>query len=306
MSNNDVSGVLLYVEFPVSVEDADFVEELLLGQQLNPEIIIPCDEPGPARFRIYGQSLEEVADVSARLRCLFTESWNEMLSTPVVTFIEGEMKREDWAECWKEHFKPLAIGERLLIKPSWAPADPESQRLIIELDPGMSFGTGQHGTTQACLEFIEEISRFAEDKELSLLDAGCGSGILAMAAAAIGFNPITAFDNQPETVKIARYNIENSPSNGMIEILCTELENFSSVRKYNLVVANILAPILIKNAVKLTDLLASDGKSPPYLVLSGILDSQYPEVRDKFLTLGLREYRTKLINEWRSGCFMAE
>ena len=115
------------------------------------------------------------------------------------------LKKEDWAEVWKLHFKPLVISDRLAFTPSWEKFQPKEGQLVITLDPGMSFGTGQHATTKFCLSsldrFILELKQ-AGKTEISMLDAGSGSGILAIAAKKLGCARVDAFDIDPETVPI--------------------------------------------------------------------------------------------------------
>ena len=133
------------------------------------------------------------------------------------------MRREDWAESWKRHFKPIEIGDALLVKPSWSKRRPRKNQAVVILDPGLSFGTGQHPTTAFCLREIvrlklaKERGRLAREFKTrhhadepsalqSFLDIGTGSGILAIAAAKLGYQPVHAFDFDAEAVRIARAN----------------------------------------------------------------------------------------------------
>ena len=119
---------------------------------------------------------------------------------------------EDWAESWKRHFKPIEIGGDLLILPSWSKRKPKTGQAVVVLDPGLSFGTGQHATTSFCLNEIVKLRRSSKASELSLLDGGTGSGILAIAAAKLGYKPVEAFDFDPVSVRVAR---ANATSNGV-------------------------------------------------------------------------------------------
>ena len=118
--------------------------------------------------------------------------------------------RVDWAESWKRHFQPIEIGDRLLIKPSWSKRRARKNQAVVVLDPGLSFGTGQHPTTEFCLS---ELVRCGKKKAArSFLDIGTGSGILAITAAKLGYSPVHAFDFDPEAVRTAR---SNASANGV-------------------------------------------------------------------------------------------
>ncbi|MEI8352631.1 MAG: 50S ribosomal protein L11 methyltransferase, partial [bacterium] len=121
-----------------------------------------------------------------------------------------ELPAEDWAEAWKKFFHTEKVSDRIWIKPSWEPCQAGPGEIIVELDPGMSFGTGQHGTTRGCLEMIDNLKGFPRDATFA--DLGCGSGILTIAAAKLGYTRLIALDNDPLAVRIAR---ENAQLNGV-------------------------------------------------------------------------------------------
>ena len=211
----------------------------------------------------------------------------------------GSMAREDWAETWKKYFHPFRASRRFVVKPSWEAWSATPGDVVLELDPGTAFGTGQHGTTRACLEFID-----AAQDELgggAMLDAGCGSGILAMAGAQIGFGPVVALDNDPEAIPIAQENLRLAGCRD-VAVICDDLAQFEPGLRFRLVVANILASVLVAQAARLVGFLDRDA-GPARLVLSGILTSQYGAVRDCYLTLGLREQAVRTLDEWTSGVF---
>ena len=116
----------------------------------------------------------------------------------------ARVKREDWAESWKRHFHPLEIDKTLLIKPSWSKKRPRKNQAVVILDPGLSFGTGQHPTTSFCLN--ELVHNHQSGTRQSFLDIGTGSGILAIAAAKLGYQPVRAFDFDSESIRVAREN----------------------------------------------------------------------------------------------------
>lgn len=218
-----------------------------------------------------------------------------------------KLRREDWAESWKRHFKPIEIGSVLLIKPSWNKRKPKKGQAVVVLDPGLSFGTGQHPTTSFCLsQIVEELceccrghSHSAESK--SFLDIGTGSGILAIAAAKLGFAPIDAFDFDPEAVRIAQENARKNRVSGHIRIVRGDITKLPkrSAKKYDLVCANLISTLLIAERTRIVARLKTNGT----LVLAGILKSEFHLVQEAYEALGFRLIASRVEKEWRSGAF---
>ncbi|WP_020677214.1 50S ribosomal protein L11 methyltransferase [Geopsychrobacter electrodiphilus] len=188
---------------------------------------------------------------------------------------QKQVHLEDWAEGWKQHFSTMRIGRNLIIHPSWEAYDPAENEKVLELDPGMAFGTGSHGTTLLCLEGIVDLFDRGESPQ-SLLDVGTGSGILAMAAAALGADKILACDIDPLACEIATENCRKNQLEARIQITSEPLDQLPG--HYNVVVANILAEENIRLADQLVDHLAPGG----YLFLSGILQEKEKLVCDGF------------------------
>jgi len=201
------------------------------------------------------------------------------------------VRNEDWAENWKQNFSLQRIGSRLVIRPSWEFYTPAENEIVIELDPGMAFGTGSHGTTLLCLEMIAEL--FEQPiPPASFLDVGTGSGILALGAAALGCPKILANDIDPDACRIAR---ENAQQNGLaeaIEIIELPLDKLTG--SFELVVANILAEENLRLKHELLRHLAPRG----WLVLSGILREKEALVRDGFAELPLEIYPSRYQDDW--------
>lgn len=169
---------------------------------------------------------------------------------------------EDWGSNWKKHFTPFAIIDGLVIKPTWEGYVPQPDEVVIEMDPGMAFGTGHHATTSLCMEFIRSVVR---ERPGRVLDVGTGTGILAMAAALFGAPEVMAIDNDPEAVAAA---LENVAHNGLQDKIAVEITPLESLEgQYSLVVANIIHDVLLQMVDDLTRLTADGGS----LVLSGIL-----------------------------------
>jgi ribosomal protein L11 methyltransferase len=212
-----------------------------------------------------------------------------------------KIKANDWQESWKRHFKPLEIGERLLIKPSWNKRKPKKNQQLVVLDPGLSFGTGQHATTRFCLEEIERLQITSQSQ--SLLDIGTGSGILAIAAVKLGFSPVKAFDFDPDSVQVTNENASDNGVLDQIQITKSDLTKLkpSTRQRYDFVCANLTHDILKSCA----DTIVNRVKPGGCLLLAGILKEQFPAVKKCFQALGFKQIRTQEEKEWKSGSFKA-
>lgn len=206
--------------------------------------------------------------------------------------------REDWSETWKRHFHVQRVSRRIVVKPSWEAYEAAPSDIVLDLDPGMSFGTGRHETTRACLEYLDELSD--EMPGAAMLDAGCGSGILSLAALQLGFAPVAAFDHDPQAVLVARETLTGWPDEA-IRIEQVDLDAFAAGRRFPLVVANILAVVLLDHATTIASL--PDNSPDARLILSGILDAKYPDIVTRFAQEGLQEESQKTLGEWTTGCF---
>ena len=221
----------------------------------------------------------------------------------------ARVKREDWAESWKKHFKPIAIGSSLLIKPSWSKLKPKPGQAVVVLDPGLSFGTGQHATTSFCLRQIVATRRgtatlprsLLHRRAISLLDIGCGSGILAISAAKLGYAPIDAFDFDPVAVRIAQKNCRANRVENKISVTRKDLTKvpLHSRRKYDIICANLMAPLLIAERDRILNRLAPGGT----LILAGILATEFHTVRKRYESAALKLIAEKIEREWHSGAF---
>lgn len=210
-----------------------------------------------------------------------------------------EMKRENWAESWKRHFKPLAIGNALLLKPSWNKRKAKPGQRVIVLDPGLSFGTGHHATTSFCLR---EVVRFCARGGGSFLDIGTGSGILAIAAAKLGAKPIEAFDFDPEAVRVAH---ENARRNRVADRLKLAQQDVTKIprtppRRADLICANLISNLLVQERDRIIARVAPTGT----LVLAGILQTEFALVQKHFEVAGLKLVRRRDEKEWSSGAFI--
>lgn len=215
-----------------------------------------------------------------------------------ISFVK--LPRENWADSWKRHFPALEIGKALLVKPSWIQRKLKPGQKLVVLDPGLSFGTGQHPTTGFCLR---EIARFAKaDKSQSFLDMGTGSGILAIAAVKLGFAPVEAFDFDPQCVKVSHDNARRNRVEKQIGITQADLTKLPrrATKQYDFVCANLLANLLIAERDRILARVKPDG----VLVVAGILKREFSEVQSVYEAAGWKLVASKIEKEWRSGTFI--
>lgn len=205
-----------------------------------------------------------------------------------------EIEDQDWMAAWREHYRPIPIGEKLMILPAWIESVDE-QRIPIKIDPSMAFGTGTHPTTQLCLALLEKHLTAGE----AVIDIGCGSGILSIAAVKLGASKVVAVDIDQAAIRSTR---ENAVLNGVAEQIDSGvgslgeiLIGYYSLRRAPLVLANILAPVIIRMFGEgLSDTLTSGGK----IILSGILDEQSPAVEAEAEMHGLKFVERMVQNDW--------
>jgi len=211
----------------------------------------------------------------------------------------AKVRREDWAESWKRRFKPIEIGNALLIKPSWSKKTPRKNQAVVVLDPGLSFGTGQHPTTAFCLRALARHRKTGARR--SFLDIGTGSGILAIAAAKLGYSPVHAFDFDPEAVRVARANARVNGVHKRLRIVRKDVTKLPlhPAEQYDLICANLISTLLISERRRMVAQLNRGGT----LVLAGILRSEFAQVQKVFEKLGLKLTARKVENEWCSGSF---
>lgn len=202
---------------------------------------------------------------------------------------------EDWMAAWKQHYKPIPVGKRLLILPAWIPPAPDEPRIPVKIDPSMAFGTGTHPTTQLCMELLEDTVLPGG----TVIDVGCGSGILSIGALKLGAAHALGVDIDNAAIISTR---ENAAANGVLERMETGLGSVTevlggqfSLRQADLVLANILAPVIIRlYAAGLAELVKPGGTQ----VLSGILDTQAADVIAAAQAHGLRFIEQRAINDW--------
>lgn len=210
------------------------------------------------------------------------------------------IRRTDWAESWKRHFKPIRVGSALLVKPSWSKRLPQRGQQVVVLDPGLSFGTGQHPTTRFCLEQI--VAARQENTAQSFLDIGTGSGILAIAATRLRYSPVEGFDCDPDAIRIARTNARKNGVPRQVRFECRDLTRLplTGARQFDVVSANLTDDLLLAEQRRILNRLRPGGR----LVLAGILRSQFQAVRRAYETIGLKLAVYQQEGDWASGTFV--
>ncbi|MDX1932257.1 MAG: 50S ribosomal protein L11 methyltransferase [Capsulimonadales bacterium] len=197
------------------------------------------------------------------------------------------VQEEDWANAWKQYFKPQRIGHRIVIKPTWEDFSPDPGDLIVRIDPGMAFGTGLHATTRLCLRALEE----TVTPGATVADIGTGSGILAIAAVLLGASTVSATDNDPLAVRVARENVAVNAVQDRIPVVESSLPPEGA---FDIVVANILADVILGMATELFRAVKPDG----VLIASGIIDNRADSVRKGLTAVGFGRVETQVDGEW--------
>ena len=213
------------------------------------------------------------------------------------------IEEQDWTRAWRQHYRPIRIGRRLVVLPAWMEsADPS--RIAIKIDPGMAFGTGTHPSTQQCLEVIDRVLSAASDdldagSRPTFIDVGCGSGILSIAAIRLGAISALGVDIDPESIRNARQNATLNRMGSALTLAVGSareiLDGKFALQKASLVAANILAPILVKLLRDgLSEMVAPGGS----LILAGILEGQAPSVQTEAEQAGLTLRRRLQEGDW--------
>lgn len=203
----------------------------------------------------------------------------------------SQVDENDWAESWKQFYKPTKVGRSFLIKPNWEDYEAEDDEIIIEMDPGMAFGTGTHETTKLCIEALES---FIEEGH-KVYDIGCGSGILSIAAAKLGASEVVGVDLDPTAVKVSEENIRINQVEDRVDI---RLGNLLEVveDEADLIVANILAEIVAGMAKDISGYLKKSG----IFIASGIILDKVDLVEKSLRENGFEILELKRLNEWAS------
>jgi ribosomal protein L11 methyltransferase len=249
--------------------------------------IVPL--PDKLTIRAYIPADERAEDSKIRLENALGHM-SMMYPMPKPEYIA--VKETDWAEAWKTHYHPIRIGKNLLIRPLWIDVELQSDDIELALDPGMAFGTGTHPTTQLCLIALEAQVQPA----MRILDLGCGSGILSIAAVKLGAKSVLATDIDPIAVKATK---ENAEQNGVSEKITAEVGSLadliSTSQQFDLIVVNILARIIIEMCSQGLGQVVRPGG---IAIFSGIIDTQIDDVEQALRETGLEPYQRRQQGDW--------
>ncbi len=282
---------MIRLAIQVSREQSELVLAELL--ELVPDGVEEVDiNADTVEYVLYGAA--EDLPSEAQLRAVAGEA---------LTTIESGEIADDWADRWREFHKPLVLGTRLSVRPPWEP--PQATELELVIDPGRAFGTGAHATTRLCLEALLELQqpsfavtgRQASNSIQTVVDLGCGSGVLGIAAAKLGFGPVLALDYDQLAVDATR---ENAAVNGVAELF--EVREFDLLNKQvpaaPLVLANLLAPLLTAWAQKMP---SERILRPEVIIVSGVLAAEADRVCGEFAHKNFSEERRLTLGEWSAS-----
>jgi ribosomal protein L11 methyltransferase len=326
--NSKLRMIWLELSVDVDPEAVESVSELLAQYGYNGGVVVDqpiipgadgpeytYDTSRPVTLRTYLPRDERSEETRAKIEQAL---WHFGVMRPVGPLRAQELQEQDWADAWKQHYTVQRIGERSVIVPSWLEYDAQPGDIVLRLDPGMAFGTGLHPTTQLCVALLEQYVHPGG----RVLDLGCGSGVLAIAAAKLGAGPVLALDTDPIAVTATR---ENAARNGMDEQVHVaegslgggaqlghwlgesvvlrplpvapdeELRTTDyGLLTFDVIVANIIARVLAALAGDMAAALAPGGT----LIASGIIAEREPEVVEAFAAAGLEPVERRQDGDW--------
>jgi len=211
----------------------------------------------------------------------------------------GEVDDEDWSTAWKKYYKPFKLTDRIVIKPTWEEYSAEENDIIIEMDPGMAFGTGTHETTQMCSILLDKYVKSGSE----VLDVGCGTGILSIIASKLGAGKVEAIDIDEVAVKVARENIEINGESSKIRAFQGVLSDLKpEEQKYDIIVANIIANVIID----LSSLIPYYLKKNSLFITSGIIKERKQDVIEACSQNGMSCIDTIEMGEWVAMVFKCQ
>ena len=284
------------VEMHPTAEDA--VAELLERELRCTPVTTHNFESGRTIVAVYLADRPERRALQARLQEQVKALAKFGLPIGSVRIAIEKVAPEDWRHSWKRHFKPLEVGRALLIRPSWSQRRARRGQRVVVLDPGLSFGTGQHATTRYCLQAIVAPWKSGEPHS-SLLDIGTGTGILAIAAAKLGYSNVEAFDNDPVAVRVAKQNARRNRVSCSIDQMDVGCLTMQPRHRFDVVCANLIDTLLIEHARRIASRLRAGGR----LVLAGVLNRQFAAVAKAYAIRGLRVVARDVTDGWTSATF---
>lgn len=264
----------------------DYIEDTLLQKsEETPAVIVylPKNEQGKQWFK-------DITNLTEQLK---EDRFTDYGSLRIYT---AGIQEQDWAHNWKKYFKPFQVGQNFLVKPTWEEVENKESRKVIEIDPGSSFGTGQHHTTKMCLEALETVC--CENKRV--LDMGCGSGILSLGCLLLGTKEVVGVDIDKLSVDISRENVAKNGFGEQFTTYCTDILQNNKLREsfakkpFDIVLANIVADVIIAQAKMFFASLKPGGT----LITSGIIANRKLEVKKALQEVGFIFKEEKESKEW--------
>ena len=264
---DDAVAVMNMVSNYLQIEDYSDIDLKTCYGDLIDEAILNADKT-VASVSVYLPADSGVADTVVFLKTRFAE-----LGINAEISVSG-VNEEDWANSWKEYYKPIKIGEKIVIVPAWEKYSAKDGEIIVRMDPGMAFGTGTHETTRLVIKFLEKYIK----QGMRVADVGCGSGILAICASKLGAGECKAYDIDPVAVKVANENIKDS---GLDNVTCDVSDLLKQVDRsapYNVICANIVADIIIRMMPDVGELMDENS----VILASGIIVERSEDVINAF------------------------
>ncbi|WP_339063749.1 50S ribosomal protein L11 methyltransferase [Tepidibacillus marianensis] len=274
----------------VIIEDPEVLDrdwESPFGEvyQLSPEDFPEEGVYVKAYFPLNSYLMETVEQIKLAINNLLTYDIN--IGAGKVSI--SEVNEEDWASGWKKYYKPVQVSDKIVITPTWEEVEERSDQHVIELDPGMAFGTGTHPTTVMSIQALEKVIEGNEE----VIDVGCGTGVLSIAAAKLGAKKVTALDLDEIAVKSAKLNTKLNHADSIVDVKQNNLLDHID-GKVDIVVANILAEVILRFVNDVARVLKSNG----YFITSGIIQSKSETVREAIVHEGFTIEETLMQEDW--------
>lgn len=258
--------------------DWDFIESSIMDIDKGKIVIkayFPCTDDFADTLETIQEKLETTPKIEGK------KPYGKLKTT--------EIEDTDYSENWKQYFKPFKIGENIVIKPTWEDYKGNGEDLIIEIDPGMAFGTGSHETTSMCISALEKYLK----PGMEVFDIGCGSGILSVVAAKLGASKVMAIDLDHMCIQTSKENVKINHVKDIVKVEKGNLlDNVEG--KANIIVANIIAEVIVNMAGDLQEYLNPNG----IFIASGIIEEKIPMVEDKLLDNNFEILEMQVLNGW--------
>lgn len=296
--NEDIVSDVLYQAGAqgLAIEDPNDILELSQNQEEWDffDINISEEDLGNIIIKAYYSESSDIKSIIDFIREKIENNSQKGEGKSYGKIVLNKVDEKDWSESWKKYYKPKRIGKRIIIKPSWEDFKCNANDLIVELDPGMAFGTGTHETTIMCTEAIESYMKPGD----KVYDVGCGSGILSIVAAELGASKVLGIDMDPNSVRISKENIIRNGVDDTVDILEGNLLDLIS-EKANVIVSNIIAEIIVGMSLDIKEKLTDNG----IFIASGIILDKIDLVKNALLSHDFKIIETKIMNEW--ACIVA-